>query len=219
MLVISKTTLALHTLLYSAALLCISGAVSADTLEDLQKSPVLQEMEDRSARDKIRLNRYSEDLPRDREYSRLFVKKKGLQLINFWLGVNNPDFKLNSDNKCTKTERTARCILRYFGPKGKKIEVQVLVPNPNFLTLAEFGFVPEIAQFKPPKLQVKKQEEVKIGELEAFFYETPEEVCSYFIPLNKQAVVNGKAHCSIKKELKQVLETLNISRLNSRLVQ
>ena len=91
----------------------------ADSLENLTKSPVLKQMEKRSKSDRIKLFRYSKDLPKNKDYSRLFVEPGGAQLINFWLGVNNPKFRLDSEKRCSKLDRAARCFLEYFGSNNR----------------------------------------------------------------------------------------------------
>lgn len=200
-------------------LLCLRSPAHAENLQDLVDSPVLKDMGARIKKDQINLDYYSESLPKEKEYSRVFVEPDGRKLLNYWIGSENPKFPLAFKHSFFETDRVVISQLKYIVGEGRNVVAEIILPNPNFRSLAEFDLLEEITDLKPPKLKVVERKKVELAGHSADFFKTPDQRCFYLFPLSQQAVLNVEAKCSLQKEMESVIEAFDIHRLNQKLNQ
>jgi hypothetical protein len=196
----------------------VLNSTSAETLDDIADSPVFKEMTKRGQTDVIRTDKYNKHLPKNKEYSKLFIETKGPSLINLWLGIENPPFTIVREDSGLNIEPEllhSRIVYRNSG--GKKIHVDIMIPNPNYISLVDFGLVPLMAQFEPPALKFNKRENTEVAGFKGELFSSPNDKCSYLFKLSKASLINVSSYCTLKEDMEEIITNLNIQRLDTKL--
>lgn len=203
----------------TVALVCAVGsyvpeASAGDNLQDLLDSRVLTKFEtDARAKDPER--RSPKWLPRNTNWAKMFYTSYGARIIHHWLDVGNPEYKVT--HKFAMIHPQYARSIRKYRVLNKEVQVEVLVPHPRYLEMADFNLVKAFGEMEPPKLEVEYSEDLIIKNLDAKLHYKPDSQCSILIKLNRASRINFSAPCDDLQEMTDLAEDMSYSRFQHKL--
>lgn len=211
----------LRTLLLLIAPACLSllslGSARecrADTLDELVRSPTMQEFDQQSGRlrSKTRGQEYWVDPTSN--YGSLFETYKSSEKLIRWISdsaISYVRFELKTKKFPEYIMASAQFTLR---GSNHPLYLEILVPHPRFSPAARFTLIEAFADREPPRLKIKASKPIKVRGKEASFFQVDDKKCSILIKAPRQAVIVAEnKQCDKPNDLVHFANSLDIARL------
>lgn len=198
-----------------------SGRSSADSLKDVLDSKELSSM-DRvtSSLKATRLKGQSpKKNPDDMSYAEEVFKSEAKLLLVWLTWQLEPKFNAVSEKEHYGKEIvSARGV--YAGKESKKqYSLDILLPLPKSLEARRMGLMPEFTQLRPPYISAVGSEAISLKSVKGILYQKSDQSCSLLIDIELGGVINiQSSECKDISELVALAETLDIARLNRKLL-
>lgn len=143
-------------------------------------------------------------------------KKPGLLLLD-WIGAVSAGFSMQKATGGARDEYSY-AYTSLTSQEHVNVEMTIQVPNPKYLTMAEYGTLKSFNKFRPPLLDVVADQVIPIQGIDATYYRLSSGACSLLFNLQKHAIVNlYVAKCSDSHVMMSAAKALNFARLNQKL--
>jgi hypothetical protein len=150
-------------------------------------------------------------------YDLLWADKKPGVLLLDWVGATSAGFSLEKSTGGNRDE-FAYAYTTLTSQERVRVEISIQVPQPKYLTMAEYGTLKSFNRFRPPLLDVVADQIVPIQGIDAKYYRHTSGACSLLFNLQKQSIVNlYVAKCSDSAVMMSAAKALNFARLNQKL--
>lgn len=149
-------------------------------------------------------------------YSKLFVSRKGPEILYEWLALRNLKFKCEPPIKQIAND--------WFGfsricrsAEDAKIKMQLFVPHQRFVDAVEGGLLAPLNQLEPPRLRPDTVEAVKVQGVPGRLFRLPDKTCSVLLKLPQATRLNLSSECANLTALFELGESLTLQRLIDKL--
>lgn len=194
----------------------LEQAVVCDPLKEVMESEEYKELT-KEPNDRTRRESIEKLVDPNSNYGRLLLESgKGSELSE-WIKPSKTSFKKISGE--VKRNRQFLMVNHVYETKsGAKLILNVFVPNPQYLSMVQYGLINEFSDIVPPKLPVLSSESITVHGLPGELYHQREGGCSIVLRLIKETYVQFVTQsCKDIADLARLGEELDLQNLNNRL--
>lgn len=190
----------------------------AQSLEELKALPAYRKLSEGVAKANPGASQTNPEAFAHSNFGSLWTNSRSPALLLSWLQAKVPEYRYSETSIGLKRDHAgAQALL--FNKQSVRVQLDVLIPRTEYVTMAQFNTLLSFNQFRPPALDVIAEQVIPIQGIDANYYRTTKGECSLLFKVERLGIVNlAVDKCTDSKVMMDIAKQLNFARLNQKLL-